>query len=232
MSQQINLFSPALLPEKEWVTGRNLAMAVAALLVLLLIAAALIQYRVASATARAQAGEQSVTQLKAKLQEVSQQLAATKIPVEKDAELSRLQRAVTEREQVLALLEKGSPKEGQGFADYFRGLARQSLPGLWLTSFSLGAAGDGLEIRGRMTDQSLLPEYIRRLNREPVFVGREFSALDVRLPEAPDASQNGAAKVSEPVAKPSQNYVNFVLKPLRSSSAGERDATERKGSGQ
>lgn len=231
MSQQINLFSPTLLPEKEWVTGRNLAMAVASLLVLLLIATGVVQYRLASATERARAGEQSVTQLKAKLQEVGQQLAAAKVPVDKDAELSRLQRAVTEREQVLALLEQGSPKEGQGFADYFRGLARQSLPGLWLTSFSLGAAGDGLEIRGRMTDQSLLPEYIRRLNREPVFVGREFAALDVRLSEA-DASQSGAAKPAEQAARPAQNYVNFVLKPLRSSSVGERDATERKGSGQ
>lgn len=231
MSQQINLFSPTLLPEKEWVTGRNLAMAVASLLVLLLIATGVVQYRLASATERARAGEQSVTQLKAKLQEVGQQLAAAKVPVDKDAELSRLQRAVTEREQVLALLEQGSPKEGQGFADYFRGLARQSLPGLWLTSFSLGAAGDGLEIRGRMTDQSLLPEYIRRLNREPVFVGREFAALDVRLPEA-DASQSGAAKPAEQAARPAQNYVNFVLKPLHSASAGERDATERKGSGQ
>lgn len=232
MSQQINLFHPSLLPEKEWVTGRNLALAVAGLLTLLLIAAGVTQYRLASATERARAAEQSVTQLKAKLQEVSQQLTAAKVPADKDAELSRLQRAVTEREQVLALLEQGSPKEGQGFADYFRGLARQSLPGLWLTGFSLGAGGNGLEIRGRMTDQSLLPEYIRRLNREPVFVGREFAALDVRLPEAPDASQAAALKPSEPAAKPLVNYVNFVLKPLRSSPVGERDATESKGNGQ
>ena len=232
MSQQINLFHPSLLPEKEWITGRNLALVVTGLLVFFLVAAGATHYRLASSTERARAAEQSVSQLKAKLQEASQQLAAAKVPVDKDAELSRLQRAVTEREQVLALLEQGSPKEGQGFADYFRGLARQSLPGLWLTGFSLGAGGKGLEIRGRMTDQSLLPEYIRRLNREPVFVGREFAALDVRLPDAPDVPQAGAAKPSEPAARPSQNYVNFVLKPLRSSSAGERDATESKGSGQ
>lgn len=232
MSQQINLFNPSLLPEKEWITGRNLAFAVASLLTLLLIVAGITQYRLASSTERAQAAEQSVAQLKTKLQELNQQLAVAKVPADKDAELSRLQRAVTEREQVLALLEQGSPKEGQGFADYFRGLARQALPGLWLTAFSLEAGGSGLEIRGRMTDQSLLPEYIRRLNREPVFVGRQFSALDVRLPDAPDSLLPGTAKSPEQAARPALNYVSFVLKPLRSSSVGERDATESKGSGQ
>jgi hypothetical protein len=61
-----------------------------------------------------------------------------------------------------------------------RALSRQHLDGLWLTGLSIGEAGGDLEIRGRMSSQALLPEYLRRLEREPVFQGRQFAALDMQ----------------------------------------------------
>lgn len=231
MSQQINLYSPSLLPEREWVTGRNLTFALAGLVLFLGLSAAAVQYRLASASDRATMAARDVDQLKSKVQTATQALAGVRLPADKDPELMRLQRAVNDREQVVALLEQGSPLEGQSFAEYFRGLARQSLPGLWLTGFSLEAKGEGMEIRGRMTDQSLLPEYIRRLNREKVFSGREFAALDVGLPEAqPPTAVSGTASLG--AVRPNPNYVNFVLKPLRFNKPPEREAGEGKGAGQ
>jgi len=228
LSQQINLYSPALLPEREWVTGRNVSLAALALLVVLLLASGVAQYRLATATTRAKAAEQAVADLKSQVQSASQALAAARVPVDKDAELARLQRGINDREQILALLAQGSPKEGMGFAEYFRGLARQAVPGLWLTGFSLGAGGSGLEIRGRMVDQSLLPEYIRRLNKEKVFAGREFAALDVRLPEVAPAAAAPVPTTAVP-PRPTLNYVNFILKPLQPLPQADQAAAEAKG---
>lgn len=224
MSQQINLYNPTLLPRREWVTGRNLALAMGALVVLLFLMAGVAQYHLASNSARAKAAEAALNQTKGQLEEVGRSLAARRVPVEQDPELRKVQQAVADRKQVLAQLEQGSPRAGQGFGDYFRGLARQSVAGLWLTGFSVGADGNGLEIRGRMTDQSLLPEYIRRLNRESIFAGREFAALDVRQPPKEDSgAQAGAASAASGGSQAANGlpYVDFVLKPLRPANGGE-----------
>lgn len=224
MSQQINLFNPSLVPQREWATGRNVLYFAGGLAVLLLVVGIGARWHLASTSQEAIAAEQALSQTRSQLESAQQALAAKRIPLDKDAELLKLQQDVTDREQILALLERGSPQEGMGFADYFRGLARQSLAGLWLVGFSAESGGNGLEIRGRMTDQSLLPEYIRRLNHERAFAGREFAALDVRQPplDKGDAAAVAAAQKLPP-------YVDFVLKPLRSGTAGAADRGEKAG---
>lgn len=224
MSQQINLYNAALLPRREWVTGHNLALALGGLMVVLVLMTGFAQFRLASNSDRAKAAEIALNKTRSQLDEVEHALAARQIPTDKDPELRHLQQAVADRTQILEKLEKGSPREGFGFSEYFRGLARQSLGGLWLTGFSLGAGGEGLEIRGRMTDQSLLPEYIRRLNRERAFAGREFAALDVRQPSpeegaSPATGGASAAEKGSTRGATSPGYVDFVLKPLRPAGA-------------
>ena len=42
-----------------------------------------------------------------------------------------------------------------------------------------------------MADPRLLPDYLRRLNAEPLFKGREFSQLSVKAVEASPTSAGG-----------------------------------------
>jgi hypothetical protein len=70
-----------------------------------------------------------------------------------------------------------------------------------------------MEISGRMTDPTLLPEFIRRLNAEAAFFGRSFAALQVNAAKPPpvSAGQN-AAPPTMSVLPP---YHEFSLAPAR-----------------
>jgi type II secretory pathway pseudopilin PulG len=197
------------------------------MILLLLVAGISARWYRDSMTQRAAAMEQVLNQVRSQVETAQQALAAVRVPPDKDEQLLKLRQEVADREQILTLLEQGMPQEGLGFADYFRGLARQSVPGLWLVGFNVEAGGKGLEIRGRMVEQALLPEYIRRLNREPVFSGSEFAALDVRQPSfvgRSDAISTRSAPPTSEVEK-TPGYVEFVLKPLRKDVSGVKSET-------
>lgn len=215
MSQQVNLCNRALLPVKDWLTARNTLVAAVALAVLLFAWMGIQTYRLHRETARAQTTAAELAKQRAILDTLAKQVDdARKNPVLIQAR-DALQGRVDDRKQILDNLAKGSPEEGKGFSDYFRGLAKRTVPGLWLTGFTVGAGGTGIEIRGRMTDQSVLAEYIRHLEQEEVFKNIQFSALEVNTPEDADGKKEGGdsgagtAKAGTPA-----NYLEFVLKPV------------------
>lgn len=100
------------------------------------------------------------------------------------AELAGAQAELKERSEAMAALEQGGVGSSAGFASYLRAFARHTSDGLWLTGFTIGEGGRDMEIRGRMLQPALLPDYIRRLNSEAAFRGRSFAALDMRRGEA------------------------------------------------
>jgi hypothetical protein len=63
----------------------------------------------------------------------------------------------------------------------------------------------------------LLPEYIRRLNREPAFRGQAFSALNVAEGKPDPASGTKAAAPTEAPQK--AQFHEFVLVPVKSGEA-------------
>jgi hypothetical protein len=120
---------------------------------------------------------------------------------------------------VLETLRQGLAADVPPFADYLRGLARQSMTGLWITGFVWDAASDSMEIRGRTTDPALLPEYIRRLNREPAFRGHAFAALKVAEGK-PEPVAGVAAKSPAPAeAVQKALFHEFTLIPVKTGEA-------------
>lgn len=203
--QQINLYNPALRRQREWLTLANL-LVLAGLFTALLLAASWLLKNQASAL---QAGVQALDARLLLARAETAQLAAALAPnVSQDAatrELADLRQQVALRQEVLAALQGGVGVENLqgpatlGFADYLRALARQTVSGLWLTGFSVAQGGQGMEVRGRMLGVDRLPEYIRRLNAEASFKGRQFVSLQIARP-APAAGQPGGTP-----------YASFVL---------------------
>jgi hypothetical protein len=73
-----------------------------------------------------------------------------------------------------------------------------------------GFSGKEIEIRGRLLDPALLPTYINRLNDEPAFAGRRFSALDMKGVDPADDKHDDpsvAAKTKAPA-----RYTEFALR--------------------
>ncbi|MBI4985571.1 MAG: hypothetical protein HZC24_09580 [Rhodocyclales bacterium] len=211
MSQQINLYDPALLKKRELLTVANLAGL--ALVLLLAVGAWGGVARMELAALEAQ-GKVLAPQLKAQQEQVVQigkQLAAAKPDPRLEAELTAARSLLAVRSEIGAALKKGVGAEAPSFAEFLRGLARQSLNGLWLTAFKVGENGANMEIRGRMLDPALLPEYIQRLSGEPAFKGRAFADLKVAPPQA--AGQAAPAQAAPTAAAP---FLEFMLIPAQS----------------
>jgi hypothetical protein len=204
MAQQINLYNPALRLQRDWLTLGNVAAAAALFALVLGGVGALLRSQADARAQVVQAVDAELNQARARL--VQAGAAAGKSAAE--AELNTLQEVLAARREVLAALQAGSglrPNATAGFADYLRGLARQSVNGLWLTGFSVAQGGEGMEIRGRMLVAERLPDYIRRLNAEHVFAGRQFVSLQVERTVDPDPKR---AAVLTP-------FNSFVLASVR-----------------
>ncbi|MCK9284931.1 MAG: hypothetical protein M0P39_11670 [Rhodocyclaceae bacterium] len=207
MSQQINLFNPALRPKRELVSAVNVAIASAVSLAVVAVvgsgASTLAQHarnEAAAASVALKAAQEKVTRL-------SQQASGAKPSPALLVELERARTQVQTREEVLANLQQGIGAGSGGYADILRALARQSLSGIWLTGLSMGPGGGGLELRGRTLDASLLADYVRRLDGEKAFAGRTFAAL--RMDQPKPAEPAAAGKVEPVRAEPA--YLEFVL---------------------
>lgn len=216
MSQQINLYNPAFIPKRELLTGGNLAVAAAVLLVAI---------SAWSGWARQEGTRRAAELAAAKLEQarVKIELEKAKTALERKpsdelaAELARQKQRLKRRDEVLVALHGGLGEAGGGFSGYLRGLSRQNVQGLWLTGFSVGAGGSGMSLRGRALDKSMLPDYVKRLNGEKAFAGAAFGGLKIAYQGPPVPASGRAAAPAAPTLAVSAassmpaSYLEFQL---------------------
>jgi Fimbrial assembly protein (PilN) len=93
-------------------------------------------------------------------------------------ELVRVEEQLRVRRALLEGIHGGASNNAEGFSPYLSALARQTMQGVWLTGVDIAAAGD-LVLKGRVLDGELVPLYIQRLHREPLFKGRVVRELQL-----------------------------------------------------
>lgn len=215
MSQQINLYDPSLLRKREFLTAGNLAAMALVLLVAMGGWGASVRAEIAALEGESISAASMAKALAEQVTAVTAQLADIKPDRQLAAALGSAQALLGLRGEVVAVLKKGIGSESVSFAEYLRGLARQTPSGLWLTGFAVGNGGATMEIRGRMSDPALLPLYIQRLNGEKAFKGRGFAALKVAAGTAETpAAADGAAQGAKPAAAAAPAaFHEFVLIP-------------------
>ena len=192
MPQHINLLHPGLLPRREAFDSAHAAWAVAGVLACALLATSGLRLRAGSRTEQALAAEQQRVDLQARVDAVG----GTPPAPRHAAELQRLQAVDAGQRQVRVALDSGAAGRAQGYAEYFMALSRQAQPSLWITGFTVAADGLALELRGRMLDPHLLPQYLRQLNSEPLFKGREFAQMQLKSVEPGTAGGAGITEFS------------------------------------
>lgn len=187
MSRQINLYDPALLRKRDWL-ALGYVVSFGLLLVAVVVAAGfVVRGDLPQLESQASANETQLKALREQVVALGQQMIRKPDPVlEHEVDATRL--LLSAREEVVSLLKKDLGPGTHSYTNFLRGFARQTIPGLWLTGFSFDSAG-GMEIRGRLIDPALLPEYILHLNREPAFQGRAFSALSLGEGKAADGEK-------------------------------------------
>lgn len=187
-SQHINLLHSGLLRRAEPFTSGHGAVAVAAAVVLTALGAFALQVQARESDARAGALQKDLDTLQTRAAELG---SGPPPNAHNSAELQRLRRVEASQRQVRAAIDSGVVGRTQGYAAYFNALSRQSQTALWITGFAVAPDGVALDLQGRMADPRLLPDYLRRLNAEPLFKGREFSQLSVKAVEASPTSAGG-----------------------------------------
>lgn len=205
MSQQINLFNPVFLQQKKVFSARTMA---GALLVLFAGVAALNAYgnlRLQGLQKQADAGAAQLAQKQARLASVAAEFAPRQKDPAVDAELAEAQSQLAALREVSGVLQRGELGNTQGYAEYFRALARQHVDGLWLTGVSIAGAGADIGVRGRALDPQRVPGYLNRLTGEPIMRGKAFGSLQIGQGSAGSRVEDGKT-----VAVPAP-YVEFSL---------------------
>ena len=207
MSQQINLFNPIFLKQKKYFSVVTMLQA----LVLILLGSVLVygyaQYEVqqlqeqsAEATRRFEDAQNRLTRYAA---EYSPQQANLLL----QEQLKKTEADLAAQQELINTLKSGAIGNTQGYSPYMRAFARQVVPGLWLTAFSITGDGAQMSLSGGVLNPGLLPEYIRRLDREEIMYGKTFASLQMWQPKA------------EGEQPPVSRYVEFTLQSVETGEA-------------
>ena len=192
MPQHINLLDASLQRRRETLGSTTGLVAVLATFGASVAIALTLQSFSAKSQAQSVALEQDLAALQARVAALG-----TPAPSRQAIELARLRAIDAGQRHLRAALDSGQAGSTRGYSEYFLALSRQTQGALWLTGFTVAADGRALEIGGRMTDPRQLPDYLRRLNGEPLFKGREFAQLNLKTVE---------------LAAPLSGYAEFALR--------------------
>ena len=208
MSQQINLFNPAFQQQTSLFSAPSMALACGALVLGLAAMGVWAELRVVQLQAEANTVSRQLEGAQKRLAAVSAEFT----PRQKDpalaGQLAQAEQQHAALQHVAEVIQRGELGNTQGFAEYFRALARQSVDGLWLTGVSIGGAGREIGVQGRALDPAMVPGFLGRLRKEPVLQGKAVGSLQIG--EA--AASRPSGKDSKDSAAPAQPpYVEFSL---------------------
>jgi hypothetical protein len=194
VTQQINLFDPRFRAEKPHFSAATMALAVVAVAAMCALIRELYAYQNRALEATLAQTEARVAELREQSYRLARDASGKAPSAAVMDEAARLEEKLRSRRSLLAELQGGSGVIVDGFSPYLTALARQTVSGVWLTGIDFATDSGALVLKGRVLQSDLVPAYIQRLNREPLFKGR--AVRELRL----------AAK-----AEAGKDYIEFLL---------------------
>ena len=177
MSQQINLFDTRFRAQKPHFSALTMVLAVLAVGVLALLVREMYAYQNRNLEATLAQTDARVTQLREQVTGLAREFGVQGRSAALADEITRLEDQLRLRRSLLENIQGGGSSGVGGFSPYLTALARQSMQGVWLTGMQIGSGSGDLVLRGRVLESELVPIYIQRLNREPLFQGRAVREL-------------------------------------------------------
>ena len=198
MTQQINLFNPALKEKQSPLVFKTAVLGWAGVAVMVALAAAWIGW--GNGSLEKQEGEVA-TRLEAAredLKKLGAQAAARQHDPQVAPELARLEAQVRDRHEVMDYLKAGELGDTRGFSEHFKAFARQSFDGMWLTGLHIASSGNDMTVEGRALKAEYVPGYLKRLNGERIMQGHPFSELIIDQPKADTAVKSAESSSGTP----------------------------------
>ena len=205
MSQQINLFSEGLLKKRKI---RYSVTTMLQVLGLIVVGAVLIYgylvYQTGVLAAQAAESEKKLASEQARLNKLTSELTPQQGSAQLETEIKKAEAQLKARQDMVEALKQGGViGSTEGYSEYMRAFARQSVKGLWLTGFKIVGAGTEMEITGRTVRAELVPIFVQRLSGEPVMKGRQFASLRISLPQQATSAAKPAGNVP---------FLDFILR--------------------
>lgn len=209
MSQQINLFNPLFRKQKKYFSAVTMLQALSLILLGSLLLYGYARYRMSTLDEQAQQTASAHKATQARLLEISAQFGPRQPSQLLTEEVARMEAKLQARRRVVGMLESGELGNSRGFSEFFRALARQTMNGVWITSFHVSGAESDMAISGRALQPELVPVFLTRLKTETILAGKSFSNMEMRLPEA-EAAADG-----KPL--PGYRFIEFSLRKAEAS---------------
>ena len=202
MSQQINLFSQVFLKKRRIPYSAATMLRVLGLIVAgAVLVYGYLVYQTNALTKQAAETEKILTSEQERLTKITSEFAPQQASAQLQNDIKKAEAQLKARlEMVETLKHGGTIGSTEGYSEYMRAFARQSVYGLWLTGFDIIGAGSDMVIIGRTVSPELVPVFVQRLSSEPVMKGRQFDSLKISL-----------AQQAKSVTKPSGGYLDFSL---------------------
>ena len=184
MSQQINLYNPVFLKQKKYFS----LVAMLQALGLIILGSALFygyaDYQVGQLARQSDDTTKRYAAEQAKLARYAAEFSLQASGQNLENELRKVEAQLAGQQALVNAFKHGGVGNADGYSEYLRAFARQSVHGLWLTGFSITGDAVQLGLSGAALKPDLVPAYIRRLNREKVMRGKAFAALQMQQPKA------------------------------------------------
>ncbi|MHB8455920.1 MAG: PilN domain-containing protein [Acidiferrobacterales bacterium] len=210
MNQQVNLYHPVFRRQEKKFSARAMMQAGAVVLVGISLLYAYSWWRVATMHAQARDIDQQQVAAVKRLADISSKFPPQTPDPVLAAEVQRLKQRIASSTRAYEILKHDTFGSTSGYSHYLIALARQQVPGLWLTGFSISGAGEIITLEGRSRLPDLVPRYLQKLSAETVLAGTNFQVFRLDRPERD--SKKGSL----------QPYFEFVIK-TSSTSGGTRN---------
>lgn len=204
MSQQINLFNPLFRKQKKYFSAATMVQALSLIFLGSLLVYGYARYRMSTINQRAEQTAITHKATQAKLLELSAQSGPRQPSQLLADEVARMEAKLQARRHIVGLLGTGELGNSAGFSEFFRALSRQTMNGVWITSFHVSGAESDMAISGRALQPELVPVYLSRLKTEAILAGKSFSTMEMRLPAAEMAADG--------TPRPGYRFIEFSLR--------------------
>jgi hypothetical protein len=183
MSQQINLFNPVFLKQKKYFSVVTMLQALGLILIGSALFYAYAVYQVAQLSKQADEMSKRYAAEQARFVSFTNDFSLQRSGQMLEDEQKHLEAQAKAQQDVLTALKNGVIGNTEGYSEYMRAFARQSITGLWITAFNITGDGAQMSLSGAVVSPQLVPSYIQRLSRERVMHGKTFSTLQIQQPK-------------------------------------------------
>ena len=179
MSQQINLFNPALVEKSDPPTLAALVQISSVLIIGLILLIAYYKWQAIALSQQHDALEATIAHSQVQLNNLNNKLSVRQPNIDIITQIVAGTKKREEIKNLVNLFSMSNSAAVKTFSDYMQGFADQKLLGLWLTGFTIDSVANQFTIKGRALKAETVPEYITQLGEHQVFKGIGFESLNM-----------------------------------------------------